>query len=296
MDDFIAITKDLPIEQIERDQHQPRKGLKDEGNEESRLLHSIREIGVQQPLTVMKVEENRYIIIDGHRRYICMKNLGKKTVPCRIIAKLPKGELERLRFEIQNNRKEWRPLERSDALERIKDEKGFKTNRELANFLGMSEPLICLSLKLRKQTMENIGLMERYQLPETYRVEFLRLQPKLRKIGDIEADIITEILFQKVKSGVLKNAKAFRKLRKIFLKAHMNEQQIHEFLTNPDATVEDLEKRTVQAGPSVLVEKLTVELGEIFQKGSKIAEQDSTLYIQLRDLLVSKFPLVPIAS
>ncbi len=50
--------------------------------------------------------------------------------------------------------------------------------------------------------------MERYDLPETYRVEFLRLKPKLRKVRDLEVDAITRILFEKVKCGILKNAKA----------------------------------------------------------------------------------------
>jgi ParB/RepB/Spo0J family partition protein len=294
MKDYIALYKELPLEQIERDIDQPRKDFGVEG-EENRLLLSMRQIGIQQPLVVQEAEKDRYIIIDGQRRYMCAKMLDIKILPCRVVTKLPKGELERLRFEIQNNRREWRPLEKSDALERIKDAKGFRTNRELATFLGMSEPAVCLSLKLRKQTMEYIGLMERYDLPETYRVEFLRLKPKLRKVRDLEVDAITRILFEKVKCGILKNAKTFRKLCRIFLRAHLNEKELYAFLTNPDMTVEELEKRTVQSGPSLLVEKLVSELGTVFQKGSKIAEQDKAQYIQLRDFLLSKFPVTAAA-
>lgn len=287
--------RDLPIDQVEQDPDQPRKDFAVEADN-NRLLISIREIGIQQPIVVLQVGESRYKIIDGHRRHIAARELGFKTAPCRIFTKLPKGELERLRFEIQNNRREWRPLERSDALERIKTLKGFRTNRELALCLGLSETVIHFSLQLRKQTLEYIGLMEKFELPETYRVEFMNLKPKIRKIRDLEVSDITIILFEKVKHSVMKNAKSFRKLKKIFLRAHLNEKELYEFLTDPDMTVDDLLERTVQSGPSLLVEKLLVELGKIFQKGSDIPDQDTATFVQLRDFLLKKFPIARSAS
>ncbi len=287
---LVAAFKELPIDQIQRDQNQPRKDFDVKGDN-NRLVVSLKEIGIQQPIVVLQEKETLYTVIDGHRRHIAATQLQFKTVPCRIYKKLPKGEMERLRFEIQNNRREWKPLERSDALERIKEQKGFKTNRELAECLGLSPTLIHFSLQLRKQTLEYIGLMEKYELPETYRVEFIRLKPKICRIKDLEVNDITIILFKKAQRGVIKNAKAFRKLRKIFLRAHLNQKELHEFLTNPDMTVDELEDRTVQSGPSLLVEKLLLELGKTFQEGSGVAEQDVFTYIQLRDFLVAKFPL-----
>jgi len=290
MTEFAATFQDLPVEQVEQDPDQPRKDFAVEADD-NRLLTSIKEIGVQQPIVVLQIDESRYKIIDGHRRHIAARELGLKTVPCRIFTKLPKGELERLRFEIQNNRREWKPLERSDALERIKTLKGFKSNRELAQCIGLSESLIHFSLQLRKQTLEYIGLMEKYELPETYRIEFMNLKPKIRKIRDLEVSDITIILFKKIRDGVIKNAKSFRKLKKIFLRAHLNEKELHEFLMDPDMTVDDIMENTAQSGPSLLVEKLLVELGKIFQKGSEIAEQDTMTFMQLRDFLVKKFPV-----
>jgi ParB/RepB/Spo0J family partition protein len=295
MTQFIATFKELPIDQIEQDPDQPRKDFGIHGADD-RLLLSFKEIGIQQPLVVIQVEENRYIIIDGHRRHIAARELGIKTVYCRIYTKLPKGELERIRFEVQNNRREWKPLERSEALSRIKEQKGFKSNKELAEFLGLSTTLIHFSLEIRKQTLDYLGLMEKYDLPDTYRVEFIRLKQKLRRIKDLEVSDIAIILFQKVKSGVISNAKAFRRLRKIFLRAHLNENELYAFLKNPDGSVDDLEEQTVQSGPSLLVEKLLLELGKIFQEGLNISEQDAGTYQQLRDFLTAKFPVLPTSS
>jgi ParB/RepB/Spo0J family partition protein len=293
MADLVAIFKELPLDHIEQDPDQPRKDFGVQGADD-RLIVSFKEIGIQQPLVVLKIDSNRYKIIDGHRRHIAARELGLKSAPCRIYMKLAKGELERIRFEVQNNRRDWKPLERSEALNRIKDQKGFKSNKELAECLGISTTLIHYSLQLRKQTMEYLGLMEKYELPETYRVEYIRLKQKLRKIKDLEINDITIILFKKVKSGVISNAKAFRQLRKIFLRAYLNEKELYEFLKNPDASVDDLEVQTVQSGPSLLVEKLLLELGKIFQEGSNVSEQDASTYAQLRDFLVSKFPPVPL--
>jgi len=294
MAEFASTFKDLPVDQIEQDPDQPRKDLAVQADD-TRLQNSLREIGMQQPIVVLQIDDKRYKIIDGHRRHIAAKELGFKTVPCRIFKKLPKGELERLRFEIQNNRREWKPLERSDALERIKTVKGFTSNRELAECLGVSETLIHFSLQLRKQTLEYIGLMEKYELPETYRYEFMSLKPKIRKIKNFEVSDITTVLFKKAKHGVIKTAKSFRKLKKIFLRAHLNEKELCEFLADPDMTVDDLLEKTVQSGPSLLVEKLLIELGKIFQKGADIAAQDEATFMQLRDFLVKKFPFTKTA-
>ncbi|MCB9807826.1 ParB/RepB/Spo0J family partition protein [Candidatus Peribacteria bacterium] len=285
-----ATFKELPLDQIEQDPDQPRKDFGVQGADD-RLMVSLKEIGIQQPLGVVQTENDRYILIDGHRRHIAARELGMKTAPCRVYSKLQKGELERIRFEIQNNRREWKPLERSEALSRIKEQKGFKTNKELATCLGLSTTLIHFSLELRKQTMEYLGLMEKYDLPDTYRIEFIRLKKHMRRIKDLEISDITIILFEKVKSGVISKAKAFRQLRKIFLRAHLNENEIYDFLKDPDMTVDDLEARTVQSGPSLLVEKLMLELGKMFQEGSDVSEKDASTYEQLRDFLLSKFPL-----
>lgn len=293
MAELVTCYKDIPIEQLERDPYQPRRDTTAQGDvcDNTRLLNSVKEIGIEQALVVVQEDEQRYKIIDGHRRHKAAKELGLKVVPCKIHAKLSKGELEKRRFQIQNNRREWKPMERAEALHTIKRENGYKSNREVAESVGISATLVHFSLKLRDQTIGSIGLMEEYKLPDAYRVEFVRLKPKIRKIKNIEAEDIPAILFEKVKHGVIKNAKAFRKLHKIFLRAHLNENDIHEFLTNPDTTVDELDAKTVQSGPSLLVEKLLQELGKIFQEGSVVPEQDTATYTQLRDFLVQKFPL-----
>lgn len=276
--------KELPLEQIEHDEEQPRKDFGTDGDE-NRLFTSVRDLGIQQPISVRQIDANRYIILDGHRRSICAQRVGLKTVPCRIYGKMPLGDFERLRFEIQNNRRDWKPLERSEALNRIKSSKGFRTNRELSEFLHLSETVIGASLQIRDQKLEHLSMMEKYELPESYRVEFIRLKSKIRKIKDLESSKIIQILFEKVQCKVLKNAKDFRKLGKVFQRAHHNEEAIYKFLKDPDMTVAELDQHTIQSGSSLLGEKLLTEIGLKHQNGIKFSDQEKIFFLQLRDLL-----------
>jgi ParB/RepB/Spo0J family partition protein len=278
------VDKDLPIDQIQRDPDQPRRDFGTEGDG-NLLLVSIKNRGMKYPIIVSEFEEGKYLIIDGHRRLICAQKLGYETVSCRIYPRSSMGELEMDRYAMQNVRKPWRPLERSDALERIKAKMGFRTNREFSEALGVAESSIANSLQLRREKMNYLGLMEKYDLAESYRIEFVRLKPKMRKIRDIEVPDIIEILFERVQSKVIKNAKEFRKLGRIFLRATANEEELYRFLTDPDITVKELDKRTTQSGFSLLIEQLSQKITAKKQEGVTLTSQEKVSLEQLRDLL-----------
>lgn len=276
--------KELPVNQIARDPNQPRRDFGTEGDE-NRLLISIRKYGIQEPIKVSEIEDEKYVIIDGHRRFICAQNLGMTAIPCRIYPTLSSGVLESLRYEIQNNRRPWRPLERSEAMERIKNDMGFDNNKELAAHLHLSETVIANSLQLRKQKLDYLTLMAKYDLSEGYQVEFVRLKPKIRKIKNLEVDDIIKIIFEKVKHRIIKNSKDFRRLGRVFLRATANEQELHHFLSNPDITISELEQRTTQSGFSLLIEQIMQKFVGKRNSGIAFSSQEKDLLDQLSDLL-----------
>ena len=280
------VFKEIPLGQIQRDPDQPRKDFGTDGDE-NRLLISIRDIGIQSPITVSEIEPDKYLIADGHRRYICAQKLGLETVPCRVYQKLGTGDFETIRFEIQNNRRPWKPLERSEALTRIKEANNFRTNKELAAYLHISEILISNSFGIRNQKIEYIGLMEKYDLNESYRVEFVHLKQKIRKIKDIEADEIILRIFKKVEQDVIKSSKEFRKLGRIFLRAsaNANEAELYEFLTDPYMRVSELEQRTLNSGFSLLIEQLLQKIIGKRSEGIEFSSQERSFLVQLKELL-----------
>lgn len=278
------IYKELPIEQIERDINQPRRDFGTNGDE-NHLLVSIRNYGIEEPLKVSEVEPGRYLLIDGHRRFNCAKKIGMAQLPCRIYPKMSPGELETRRYEMQNNRRPWKPMERSEALERIKIGNNFRTNREVADLLGMTETMVNNSLILRKQRIDHVEKMERYGLSESCRIEFVRLHPKLRKVKDIEVDEVVYMLFEKISNQVIKNVRDFRVLGKLFLRASANEEELHRFFTNADMTIPELEHRTSEVGFSLLLEETIQSIAKKQQTGVDYTNLEKEFIGQLRTLL-----------
>ncbi|MGA9211483.1 ParB/RepB/Spo0J family partition protein [Kaistella sp.] len=103
---------ELPPDDIEEDQNQPRKafGLL-KGGDHNRLLKSIQHYGIEELIKVCQIEEGRYIIMDGNRRFKCAKELKFEKIPCRVYPKMNEGEFEARRYEMQNNRRGWKLIE-----------------------------------------------------------------------------------------------------------------------------------------------------------------------------------------
>ncbi len=274
----------IPIGQIQEDLHQPRKNFGTEGDK-NRLLLSLKEIGLQAPITVKKSGPDTYLIVDGHRRYKCALEIGWKTISCRVLDELTAAQIEKVRFEVQNNRRPWKPLERADALARIKELAGFGTNKELAGHLYLSETLVSNSLQLRGQKEDYKKLMDTYDLSESYRVEFVKLLPKLRQIREWDVPEIIETLFQRVQHRVIQTSKDFRTIGRIFLRATANEDMILLFLKDPDMTVGELERHTIQSGFALWIEQVIQKTTTMSQLGTAFSAKELVYLKELRDLL-----------
>ena len=278
------VCKELPISQVERDLSQPRTDF-GEAVDENHLLNSIKELGIDDPLKVVEVEPGRYVVIDGNRRYKCAKKLGMTMVPCRIYPNMSVGELETRRYNMQNNRRAWKPMERANAFDRIKEAYNFRTNREVAQHLGHSETLVNNALELRKLRFEYLEKMQDLNLAPSCRTEFIRLLPKLRNVRELDPNDIVEILFRKIRIQVITNVRGFRDLSKVFLRASANEADLYRFLTNDDMSIEELNHRTSEVGFSLSLEDIIESV--TFKKANDIAftEQETIFLGKLKNLL-----------
>jgi len=75
----VASVNEIPLKQIETNPFQPRTYFDEQSLEE--LVLSIREHGIIQPITVRRVEEGRYQLITGERRYRAAFKAGLKKIP-----------------------------------------------------------------------------------------------------------------------------------------------------------------------------------------------------------------------
>src|SRR5512139_3499273 len=75
---------DLPVAQLQPGRYQPRTQIDPEPIAD--LAESIRAQGVMQPILVRPLEDNRYEIIAGERRWRAAKAAGLDTVPALVRA------------------------------------------------------------------------------------------------------------------------------------------------------------------------------------------------------------------
>ena len=78
----ISTINEIDIDMIEVNPFQPRKNFNEESLQE--LASSIREIGIIQPITVRKINEDKFQLITGERRYKAAILAGLSTIPAYI--------------------------------------------------------------------------------------------------------------------------------------------------------------------------------------------------------------------
>ena len=135
---------EVDIDLIEPNPDQPRTNFKREELEE--LADSIKKDGLLQPLLVREIEENRYQIIAGERRWQACKALGMKTVPVRIKAADDNRAIELALVE-NIQRSDLNPIEEAYGYRRMM-ERGNLTQSEVAKTLSKGRSTIANALRL----------------------------------------------------------------------------------------------------------------------------------------------------
>jgi len=83
---------EIEVSKIEANPFQPRTNFDEEALKE--LSTSIKEIGIIQPVTLRKIDDDRYQIIAGERRFRAAKMAGLKTIPAFVRTAEDEGMLE----------------------------------------------------------------------------------------------------------------------------------------------------------------------------------------------------------
>lgn len=145
-DKVVGSIVELEIETIEVNPHQPRTSFNEVALKE--LASSIRELGVIQPITVRKIEFNKYQLVSGERRYRASKLIGLKTIPAYIrIA----NDQETLEMALVENiqRQDLDPVEIALSYQRLLDEINI-TQEKLSERIGKNRSTISNYLRLLK--------------------------------------------------------------------------------------------------------------------------------------------------
>ena len=137
---------ELELEAIEVNPFQPRTSFNEDSLKE--LASSINELGVIQPITVRKLDFNKFQLVSGERRFRASKLIGLKTIPAYIRIANDQESLEMALVE-NIQRQDLDPIEISLSYQRLIDEINL-TQEQLSERVGKNRSTIANYLRLLK--------------------------------------------------------------------------------------------------------------------------------------------------
>ena len=137
---------ELSLSSISPNKWQPRQVFEEEPMAE--LVHSIREIGLLQPVVVRRSGAESYELVMGERRWRAAQEAGLETIPA-IIRETVDTDMLRDALLENLHRSQLNPLEEAAAYSQMLEDFGC-THEELARRIGRSRPQISNTLRLLK--------------------------------------------------------------------------------------------------------------------------------------------------
>jgi ParB/RepB/Spo0J family partition protein len=110
MHGFTSTLQVLPLSVITADPDQPRH-VAQHDLQDQWLLESIQQYGLFVPLSVHRIRDDEYVIVDGHRRYSAALALGIQSVPCQVYPTLRRGDAAVIHYVLHETSKPWNQAE-----------------------------------------------------------------------------------------------------------------------------------------------------------------------------------------
>ena len=141
-----AYFAELPIDRVVPNPRQPRHVFEEDALAE--LVHSVREVGLLQPIVVRPRDGGEFELIMGERRWRAATEAGLSEIPA-IVRETDDADMLRDALLENLHRAELNPLEEAAAYQQLLEDFGC-THEELAGRIGRSRPQISNTLRLLK--------------------------------------------------------------------------------------------------------------------------------------------------
>ena len=141
---------EIEIDRIFANPNQPRRDFNEEALQE--LADSISELGVIQPITLRKMEDDTYQIIAGERRFRASQLAGKTSIPAYILNADDEDTMEMALIE-NIQREDLDAIEVALSFQRLIDECKL-TQESMAEIVGKKRTTITNYLRLLKLPAE----------------------------------------------------------------------------------------------------------------------------------------------
>jgi ParB family transcriptional regulator, chromosome partitioning protein len=141
-----SIANEIELSQIEVNPNQPRTKFDETALNE--LSDSIKQLGVIQPITIREVEDGKYQIISGERRYRATKLAGLSSIPA-YIRKANDEEMLAMALVENVQREDLDAIEIAVSYQRMLDECNL-TQEQLSERVGKKRSTVANYLRLIK--------------------------------------------------------------------------------------------------------------------------------------------------
>lgn len=178
--------KNIPTEELIPNPHNPRLLFDREPLEV--LKASIAKVGILVPLTVYyDSRKNRFVILDGQRRWTCACQLSLNEVPVNEVAEPTLVQNIVTMFQIHKLREDWELMPTALKLELLMTELGERGDRKLAELTGLDAAVVSRCKKL-------------LSYPKKYQDRMIEGNPQNR----VKADFFIELYAVKTDRNVKK--------------------------------------------------------------------------------------------
>lgn len=141
-----ARLQEIPLKNIVPNPRQPRAVFDEQDMNE--LVHSIKEIGLLQPIVVRETGKDTFELIMGERRWRAHQKAGLDVISA-VVRETTDEDLLRDALLENLHRSELNPLEEAAAYRQLLDDFGC-TQEELSERIGRSRPQISNTIRLLK--------------------------------------------------------------------------------------------------------------------------------------------------
>ena len=142
----LSSVSEISLDKIVPNPYQPRSTFNEEALEE--LAASIHSLGIIQPLTLRRIDDNKYQIISGERRFRAAKAAGLSSVPA-YVRKADDGAMLEMALVENIQRENLDPIETAIAYRRLIEECKL-TQEAMADRVGKKRTTVTNYLRLLK--------------------------------------------------------------------------------------------------------------------------------------------------
>ena len=173
---------EIDLELIEPNTLQPRTNFDEARLEE--LAQSIRSNGIIQPLLVRRIENGKYQLIAGERRWRAAQRAGLQSVPC-VVKEIPDDKILELALIENIQRQELNAIEEALAYKRLIESLGL-TQEMVAQRVGRDRTFITNYLRLLRLPEEIQRMVESEKISMGHARALLGVDDPLiqRKLAD----------------------------------------------------------------------------------------------------------------